>query len=129
MHLICHLQEHLYVASNFCYVYSDVQFRNSDLIPGQHYLETFMPFFYSNQDHTFMGDYFIPVLKQQTRLLLCLSRRISAQTFSIALAVAMHIPLRHLAAIIPSQLNNDFLPSYETCSINVPFILGVIKLS
>ena len=35
-----------------------------------------MPLSYSNQDHTFMGDYIIPVLKQQTRLLLCLWRRI-----------------------------------------------------
>ena len=34
-----------------------------------------------------------------------------SQTFSIALIVATHIPLRHLAAIIPSQLNNYFLPS------------------
>ena len=53
----------------------------------------------------------------------------SAQTFSIALTVGTHIPLRHLAAIIPSQLNNNFLPSYETCSIKVPFILAVIKPS
>ena len=44
----------------------------SYLIPGQPSLETFMPLSYSNQDHTFMGDYIIPVLKQQTRLLLCL---------------------------------------------------------
>ena len=38
--------------------------------------------------------------------------------------------LRHLAAIIPSQLNNyslsSFLPSFETWSIIVPFILAVI---
>ena len=34
----------------------------------------------------------------------------------------MHIFLRHLAAKMPSQLYNNFnsfLPSYETCSINV----------
>ena len=49
---------------------------SSYLIPGQPFPETFMPLFYSNQDHTFMGDYVIPVLKQQTRLLLCLWRRI-----------------------------------------------------
>ena len=85
---------------------------SSYLIPGQPFLETFMPLSYSNQDHTFMGDYIIPVLKQQTRLLLCLYRRISAQTFSIALTVATHILLRHLAAIIPSQLNNYFLPPF-----------------
>ena len=55
----------------------------------------------------------------------------SAQTFSIALAVATHNPLSYLAVIIPSQLNNyffpSFLPSYETCSIKVPFILAAIK--
>ena len=45
---------------------------SSYLIPGQPFLKTFMPLSYSNQDHTFMGDYIIPVLKQQTRLLLCL---------------------------------------------------------
>ena len=49
---------------------------SSYLIPGQQYLETFMPLSYSNRDHTFMGDYVIPVLKQQTRLLLCLTWRI-----------------------------------------------------
>ena len=117
---------------------------SSYLIPGQHYLETFMPLSYSNQDHTFRGDYIIPVLKQQTLLLLRLSQHIfrsdiwhcldysdvySAQTFSIALTVATHIPLRHLAAIIPSWLNNYFLPSNETCSIKVPFILAAIKPS
>ena len=43
---------------------------SSNLIPGQHYLETNASLSDSNQDHTFMGDYIIPVLKQQTRLLL-----------------------------------------------------------
>ena len=104
---------------------------SSYLIPGQHYLEIFMPLSHSNQDHTFMGDYTIPVHKQQTRLLPRLQRRITAQTFSIALTVATHISLRHLAAIIPSQPNNyflpSFLPSYETCSIKVPFIPAAIK--
>ena len=47
---------------------------SSYLIPGQQYLETFMPLSYSNQDHTFMGDYIIPVLKQQTLLLLHLQQ-------------------------------------------------------
>ena len=77
-----------------------------------------MPLSYNNQDHTFMGDYIIPVLNQKTRLLLHLT---------------MHISLRHLAAKIPSQLHNyflpSFLPSYETCSIEVPFILAAIKPS
>ena len=39
-------------------------------IPGQHFLETFMLLSPNNQDHTFMGDYIIPVLNQQTRPLL-----------------------------------------------------------
>ena len=68
-------QERLYVASNFCYVYSDAQ-TSSYLILGQHFLETFIPLSYNNQDHTFRGDYIIPVLKQQTRLLLRLQQRI-----------------------------------------------------
>ena len=49
---------------------------SSYFIPGQTFLKTFMPLFYSNQEHTFMGDYIIPVLKQQTRLLLCLQRSV-----------------------------------------------------
>ena len=98
------------------------------LIPGQHYLETFMLLSCSNQDHTFMGDYIISILNQQTQLLLCLWQCIfhsdiqhgleygdaySAQTFSIALTVVTHIPLRHLVAIIPSQTNDYFLPSFQ----------------
>ena len=42
------------------------------LIPGQPFLETFISLFYSNQEHIFMDDYIIPVLKQQARFLLCL---------------------------------------------------------
>ena len=38
----------------------------SYFIPGQPFLGTFMPLSYSNQDHTFMSDSIIPVLKQQT---------------------------------------------------------------
>ena len=38
---------------------------SSYLISGQHFLETFMLLSYNNQDHTFMGDYIIPVLNQQ----------------------------------------------------------------
>ena len=52
-----------------------------------------------------------------------------AQTFNNALTIATHIPLRHLAAIIPSQFNNYFLLSYETCSIKVPFIMAIFKSS
>ena len=43
---------------------------SSYLIPGQHFLETFMPLSYNNQDPTFMGDCIIPVLNHQTWLLL-----------------------------------------------------------
>ena len=50
---------------------------SSYLIPGQPFLETFMPLSYCNQDHSFMGDYIIPVLKQQTRLLLCLQQSVT----------------------------------------------------
>ena len=49
----------------------------SYFIPGQLFLVTFMPLSYSNQDHTFMGDYIISVLKQQTRLLLRLQQSVS----------------------------------------------------
>ena len=66
------------MSPNFWYVYSDAKFAQtfSYFIPGHHSLETFMPHPYSNQDHTFMGDYIIPVLKRQTRLLLRLQRRV-----------------------------------------------------
>ena len=57
------------------------------------------------------------------------SDALPSQTFSIALTVAMHIPLSHLPAIIPSQLHNYFLPSYKTFSIKVPFIMAAIKPS
>ena len=133
MHGICHTQEHIYVTSNFCYVHSDAQFHwDIQLPPSWTNLSgDFMPLSYSNQDHTFMGDNIIPVLKQQTRLLPRLQRRITTQTFNNALTVVTYIPLRHLAAIIPSQLNYYFLPSFlpsnETCSIKVPFILAAIK--
>ena len=50
---------------------------SSYLIPGQLFWEIFMPLSYSDQDHTFMGDYIISVLKQQTRLLLRLQRSVS----------------------------------------------------
>ena len=85
---------------------------SSYLIPGQHFLETFMPLSYNNQDHTFMGDYLILVLYQKTRFCYTYGDAYSAQTFNNALTIAMHIPLRHLAAKIPSQLNNYFLPSF-----------------
>ena len=102
----------------------------SNIIPEQHYLETFMALPYSNQDHTFMGDYIIPVLKQQTQPFASpMAMHNFAQTFNNALTVATHILLSHLAAKIPSQLHNCFLPSYETSSIKVPFIMATIKLS
>ena len=66
----------------------------------------------NNQDHTFMGDYIIPVLNQQTRLLLHLGRPYLTHTFDNALTVTLHISLKHLAAKIPYQLHNYFLPSF-----------------
>ena len=114
MHVIRHTQEYLHVASDFDMSTGTCNSAQPStyLIPGQPYLETFMPLFCSNQDHTSMGDYIIPDLKQQTRLLLHLWRPYPSQTFNNALTLAMHIPLRHLAAKIPSQLNNYFLPSF-----------------
>ena len=101
---------------------------SSYFIPGQHFLETFMPLSYNNQDHTFMDDYMIPVLNQQTRPLLHLWRPYLTQIFNNALTVAMHISLRHLAAKIPSQLHNYFLPSFlQDSRMKVPFILAAIK--
>ena len=66
MHVNRHLQEHFYVASNSCYVYSDAFFAqtSSYLIPGQPFLETFMRLSYGNHDQIFMEDYIIPVFKQ-----------------------------------------------------------------
>ena len=43
---------------------------SSYFIPGQHFLETFTLLSPNDQDHTFMGDYIIPILNQQTRPLL-----------------------------------------------------------
>ena len=58
-----------------------------------------------------MGDYIIPVLNQQTRFCYTYGDAYSAQPFNNALTVATHIPLRHLAAKIPSQFNNYEVPS------------------
>ena len=56
---------------------------SSYLIPGQHFLETFTLLSHNNQDHTFMGDYIIPVLKQQSQSLLHpMAMHNSAQAFS-----------------------------------------------
>ena len=72
-----------------------------------------MPLSYNNQDHTFMGDYIIPVLKQQIQPFATpLVTHNSTQTFNNALTGATHILLRHLAAKIPSQFHNYFLPSF-----------------
>ena len=78
-------------------------------IPGQHFQETVMALSYSNQEHTHMGDYIIPVLKQQTRLLLRLQRRIFCSDIQHCLDCSDAQTLWHLAAIIPSELNNYFL--------------------
>ena len=85
---------------------------SSYFIPVQHFLETFTLLSPNNQDHTFMGDYIIPVHNQQTRPLLHLWWPYLTQTFNNALIIKMHISLRHLVAKIPSQLNNYFLPPF-----------------
>ena len=97
-------------------------------IPRQHFLETFTLLSPNEQDHTFMDDDNVLVLNQQTQLLLHLWRLYLTHTFNNALIVTLHISLRHIAAKITSQLHNSFLPSYETCSINVnPLFHAAIK--
>ena len=49
----------------------------SHFIPGQHFPETFTLLCPNDQDHAFMGDYIIPVLSQQTWLLLHYGNHIS----------------------------------------------------
>ena len=105
---------------------------SSYLIPGQHYLETFMPLSNSNQNHTFMGDYIIPVLKQQTRLLLCLQRLIFCSDIQHCLNCSNAHSTQAFScynSLSTQYLFPSFLPSYETCSIKVPFILAAIKPS
>ena len=122
-------QEQLHVTSKIGYVDCDTKFCSD--IQLLHPRATFSspP---NNQDHTFMGDYIIPVLNQQTRPLQHLWRPYLTQTFNNALTVTQHISLKHLAAKMPSQLHNSFLPSFlpsfETCSINVnPLFHAAIK--
>ena len=136
MHVICHLREHIYVASNFCYVNSDAQFRSDIQLPYS--WATFsgdiscLSPTTTRTTHFWVTTSFLS-LNSKHGFCYIYSDAYSAHTFRIALTVATHIPLRHLATIIPSQLNNyllpSFLPSYETCSIKVPFILTAIKLS
>ena len=85
---------------------------SSYFIPGQHFLEIFTLLSPNNQDHTFMDDDNVPILNQQTRLLLHLWRPYLTHTFNNALTVTLHISLKHLAAKIPYQLHNYFLPSF-----------------
>ena len=54
----------------------------SHFIPGQHFLETFTLLSPNDQDHTFMDDDNVPVLNQQTRLLLHLWRPYLTHTFN-----------------------------------------------
>ena len=105
---------------------------SSHFIPGQHFLETFTLLSANDQDHTYIDDDNIPVLNQQTRLFLRLWRPYLTHTFNNALTVMLHISLKHLATKIPYQLHNYYLPSFlpsdETCSINVnPLFNAAIK--
>ena len=64
---------------------------------GNIFWETFMPLSYNNQDHTFMGDYIIPVPQPANmNFAASMGDAYLAQTFDNALTVATHIPLRHL---------------------------------
>ena len=104
---------------------------SSHFIPGQHFLETFTLLSPNDQGHAFMGDYIIPVLNQQTLPLLHLWQPYATHIQQY-LNLTIQISLKHLAAKMPSQLYNNFLPSflpsYETCSNNVnPLSHAAIK--
>ena len=71
---------------------------SSYFILRQHFQETFTLLTQNNQDHTFMGDYIIPVLNLQIRPLLHLWRPYHTQTFNNSLTLTMHISLQHSAA-------------------------------
>ena len=75
-------------------------------IPGQHFLETFTLLPPNNQDHTLMDDDNVPILNQQTY------SNIFHSHIQQCLNVATHISLRQIAAKIPSQLHNYFLPFF-----------------
>ena len=78
-------------------MHSSAQTSSSD-IPGQPFQETFMPLSYSNQDYTFMSDYIIPILKQQTLLLLHLQQSISRSD---------NQPLRFCLSILETIIPNS----------------------
>ena len=115
MHVICHLKEHLYVACNFDFIYSNVQFRSDSLLP--HSWATFsgdiscLSPTTTRTTHLWVTTSFLS-LNSKYDFCYVYGDAYSALTFSITLTVATHIPLWHLAAIIPSQLNNYFLPSF-----------------
>ena len=120
MHLICYLQEHFYVASKFCYVYSDAQLCSDIQLPHSRatfsgnisclsttatrttHLGVTISFLSLNSKHDFCYIYCDAYSKREP----------STQTFIITLTVETHILLRHLAAIILSKINNYFLPSF-----------------
>ena len=79
---------------------------SSHFIPGQHFLEKFMLLSPNDRDHIFMDDDNVPVLNQQTRLLLHLWR---PYTINNALTITPPISLKHFSAY---QLHNYFLPSF-----------------
>ena len=123
MHGISHTQEHLYVASNFCSVHSDAQYRSDIQLP---------------HSWTILSGDFHATLRQQPgphiygwanpTFATPMETHTSAQTFNSALTLATHISLRHLAARIPSQLHNYFLPSYDLQHKSTLF-MAVIKPS
>ena len=111
MNSIRFTQEQLYVTSKIGYVDCDAKFRIQLLHPWATFFGD-MLLSPNNQDHTFLNDDNIPVLNQQTRLLLHLWRPYLTQHIQQYLNLVMHISLRQIAAKIPSQLHNYFLPSF-----------------
>ena len=111
MHLIRHLQKHFYVTSNFCYVYSDAQFCSDIQLPHSWATVSCLSPTATRTTHLWVTTSFLS-LNSKHNFCYVYSGAYSAQTFSIALPVVTHIPAWHLAAIIPSQLNYFFLPSF-----------------
>ena len=119
-------QEQLYVTSKIGYVDCDAKFR-SDIqllfISGQHFLENIRaslpkrpgPHIHERRQRS--------CLQPANTTFATPMATISHSHIQKCLNLATFISLRQIAAKIPSQLHNSFLPSflpsYETCSINV----------
>ena len=116
MNSIRFTQEQLYVTSKIGYVGCDAKIsprHSATSSQSNIFWRTLTLLSLNNQDHTSMGDYIIPVLNQQTRLLQDLWRLYLIHTFNNALTVTLHISLRQIAAKIPSQLHSSCLLSFQ----------------